>query len=794
MIAPYKWLCDYVDMDAAPDELTKKLIMAGTAVDGYKELGAELKNVVAGRIVSIKKHPDADKLSICMVDVGSETLQIVCGARNIFEGALVPAALIGACLPGGLKISKGKLRGVYSNGMLCSGAELNISEEEYPGAGVDGIMILKEDVPTGTPLRELLGLTDVIFEIEVGANRPDCLSILGIARECGATLGKGVKLPETGYQQGSGDISEYVSVDVQDTELCERYIARAVKNVKIGPSPAWMKDRLMAAGIRSINNIVDITNFVMLETGQPMHAFDYKDIRGQQIVVRRANAGETITTLDDKERELSEEMLLICDAQGPIGIAGVMGGQNSGIRDNTVTVVFEAAKFALGNVRRTSRALGLQTESAMRFSKGIDAAGCKIAMDRALHLVEQLSAGEIVPGEIDICSADLSPRSVTVSTKKVNAILGTDIAPEDMAALLRRVHIPTELKEGMLTCDIPSFRGDIRIGEDIAEEVARMYGYDRIPMVQMVGIMQRGMVLPDERCIDKARARLTALGCYECVTYSFCPPVEPDRLGLHEDDPRRSLVKIINPLGDDQGYMRTSPVPDMLRVIATNLNRKAENIRLFESGRVYLNAKPGDLPEERKYLCIGLCGDEDFFSLKGVVENLLEAFGIHNVKFTPEGSVYYHPGRKAAIGVKNARLGEMGEVHPDVAGEYGINKRVYIAELWVDALVSQAVEVMRYEPLPKFPAVERDLAFTVDEKVLAGSLLDCIKKHGGAHFENVRLFDVYTGEKLGAGKKSLAFTVVFRAKDRTLTDEEANAARDVIVAAAAKSLGAALRE
>lgn len=794
MIAPYKWLCDYVDMDVEPGELTKKLIMTGTAVDGYRELGAEIKKVAAGRILSIKKHPDADKLSVCMVDIGDETLQIVCGARNIFEGALVPVALVGACLPGGLKINKGKLRGVYSNGMLCSGAELALGEEDYPGASVDGIMILKEDVPTGTPLREVLGLTDVIFDIEVGANRPDCLSMIGVARECAASLGKDIRMPETSFTPDSGNIADYVSVSVADTDLCERYIARAVKDVKIGPSPAWIRDRLLSAGIRSINNIVDITNFVMLETGQPMHAFDYNDIRGQHIDVRRAQPGEKIITLDDKERALTEDMLLICDAQGPIGIAGVMGGQNSGIRDNTSIVIFESAKFALGNVRRTSRALGLQTESAMRFSKGIDAAGCKTAMDRALHLVQQLCAGEIVSGEIDICSASLSPRSVTVSVAKINAVLGTDIPAHDMANLLCRAFIPAELKEDMLTCDIPSFRGDIRIGEDIAEEVARMFGYDCIPVMSITGRLQRGVIPAEERCVDKARARLTALGCFECVTYSFCSAAEPDRLGLAQDDSRRNMVKIINPLGDEQGYMRTSPVPDMLRVVSVNINKKTEHIRLYETGRVYLNANPGTLPEEHKYICIGLCGDEDFFSLKGIVENLLDAYGIRNAKFTPDASDYYHPGRKAGIYVKSDKLGEMGEVHPDVADAYGVGKRVYVAELFVAALSAHADDVVRYEPLPKFPAVERDLALTVNEGIPAGSLLECIRKHAGAHFERASLFDVYTGQKLGPGKKSLAFTVVFRAKDRTLTDEEANAARDAIVAAAAKAYGAVLRE
>ena len=434
MIAPYKWLCDYVDMDLGADELMQKLIMTGSEVDGYSELGADIKKVVVGRIDEIKKHPDADKLSVCMVDVGTETLQIVCGATNIFERALVPVALIGAKLPGDFKIKKGKLRGIYSHGMLCSGQELGLTDADYPGAEVDGIMILKEDYALGTPVRDILGLTDTVFEIEVGANRPDCLSILGIARECAASLEKDIKLPDVTYSENGGDIGDYVSVSVKDADLCERYVARAVRNVKIGPSPKWLRDRLISAGVRSINNIVDITNFVMLETGQPMHAFDHNDIRGGQIIVRRAIGGEKIVTLDDKQRKLTDDMLLICDADGPIGIAGVMGGQNSEIKDDTQTVIFESAKFLPGNIRRTSRTLGLPTESAMRFSKGVDTAGCKTAIDRALNLVAQLDAGEIVSGEIDILSADLSPRQVTVSADKINKKLGTAIEPKAMAS------------------------------------------------------------------------------------------------------------------------------------------------------------------------------------------------------------------------------------------------------------------------------------------------------------------------------------------------------------------------
>ncbi len=794
MIAPYKWMQDYVDMDLAPEELAQRLIMTGTAVDSWEVLGESLEKVVVGRILSIKKHPEADKLSICQVDVGGEELQIVCGAKNIFEGALVPTALIGANLPGGFKISKSKLRGVYSYGMLCSGAELGLTASDYPGADVDGIMILHGDDKPGTPFREVLGLNDTVFDIEVGANRPDCLSVLGVARECAAALGKGIRMPDTSYTEGTGHISDYVDVTVEDSDLCERYIARAVKNVKIGPSPKWLRDRLTSAGVRSINNIVDITNFVMLELGQPMHAFDYKDIRGGRIVVRRARQDETIVTLDGKERALTPDMLLICDAEGPIGIAGVMGGENSEIKPDTVTVIFESAKFRQGSVRRTSRALGLQTESAMRFSKGIDAAGCKMAMDRALHLVQLLGAGEIVPGEIDIVSADLSPKTVRVSAERINTKLGTSLSAEEMAKHLTSVFIPTKLENGDLVCDIPSFRGDISLGDDIAEEVARMYGYDNIPSTPMTGAVRRGTYSAEEACIDKVRRLLVHLGCYECVTYSFASVADYVKLNLPSDDRRLRFVRILNPLGDEQALMRTSPVPDMMKVVAGNLNRKAKDIRLFETGRVYLpTGEEGTLPDERKYACIALCGDHDFFSIKGVVENLLDAFGIRSTRFMADASEYYHPGRKASVYGGGEKLGELGEVHPDVCAAFDIGKRVYIAELDIRKLCAASNDVVKYEPLPRYPAVERDIALIVDADVPAGALLDCIRENAGPYFESAALFDVYTGDKLGAGKKSLAYTIVLRSKDRTLLDEEANAARDAVVAAAAAQFGAKLR-
>ena len=568
---------------------------------------------------------------------------------------------------------------------------------------------------------------------------------------------------------------------------------RAVKNVRIGPSPKWMRERLISAGVRSINNIVDITNYVMLETGQPMHAFDYENIRGKQIIVRRARNGESVVTLDDKERQLNDDMLLICDAQGPIAIAGVMGAENSEIQDSTTTIIFESAKFMQGSTRRTSRALGLPTESAMRFSKGVDIAGCKTAMDRALNLIEQLGAGEIVSGEIDVLSADLSPRSITSSVKNINARLGTDIPADEMVRLLGRVFIKTKMDGDTLISEIPSFRGDITLEDDISEEVARMYGYNNIPTTSMVGEIVRGVIPAEETIVDRTKTVLNALGCYECITYSFAAVSELEKLSLEDGDRRRNMLKIMNPLGDEQGYLRTSPVPDILKVAATNLKMKVGNIRLFENGRVYLPGADDELPEESKYVCVAICGDEDFFSLKGIVENLAESFGIRKIQFAPEASVYYHPGRSATLYINGEKAGEMGEIHPDVAKAYDIDKKIYVAELSLEAIISSADDTKKYEPLPRFPAAERDLALIMDEDVAAGDILSCIEKNAGEFFESAELFDVYTGDQLGEGKKSLAFSIVFRAKDRTLLDEEANAARDAIVAAAEHEFGAKIR-
>lgn len=800
MIAPFKWLKDYVDIDISPEELAEKMIMTGNGVEGMENLADRMKNVVVGKIVKLEKHPDADKLQICQIDVGGEILQIVTGADNVFEGALVPVAKCNSLLPNGMKIKKGKLRGVESYGMLCSGEELCIKEADYPGAEVNGILILKEDCAVGQDMREVLMTDDVLMDFEVGANRPDCLSMLGIAREAAAALCKPVRIPETVYGENGEDIGDYVSVSVLDRDICTRYMAKAVKNVKIGESPKWIKERLKSAGVRPICNIVDITNFVMLETGQPMHAFDGADIRGREIIVRRAKDGERITTLDGKERELTSSMLMICDQQGPVGIAGVMGGENSEIKETTETVIFESAKFTYGNIRQTSRTLGLSTESSMRYSKGVDAANTAYALDRACQLVEMLGCGEIVGGKVDILSEDLSPKEIVATTDGINALLGTDLPGEEMKACLERVFIETKLEGNKLVCKIPHFRGDMDGKADVAEEVARIYGYDNIPVNDAAG---RRMSLPNKPdsygMIDILKYLIHGEGFYECCTYSFTGEAQWDKLNLASDSVYRRAVKIRNPFGDDSAYMRTTLIPDILDVMATNLKRKNKNVKIYEINKVFLPKElpiVDQLPEERRKLVLAMSGeDADFYAMKAVVENVFAAMRIEGeIDVTPVGPDYYHPGRKATMYLGDRPVGQLGEIHPDVQANFSIPARVYVAQIDLEYLLTQVGTKIRFQMLPKYPAIERDIAIVVEENAQSGTIRKAILKAGGKYLEQCDLFDVYAGERLGRGKKSLAYSLAFRSAEGTLTDEAIGEDMQQIFDMLAKDFGATLRE
>lgn len=789
MLAPYRWICDYADIKSDVQTLADKMVMTGNGVEEIVQLGENIRNVVVGRIEKLEKHPDADKLQICMIDVGDEELlQIVTGADNVFEGAYIPVAKAPSMLPAG-PIKKGKLRGVESFGMLCSGGELNLKEEDYPGAGVDGIMILAGEPKVGTDIRDLLSLKGSVIDFEVGANRPDCLSIIGTAREAAAADNAEFTLPEIKYEEQARKTEDMVSVQIDAPDLCTRYIAAGVTDVKIEPSPEWIRVRLREARIRPINNIVDITNFVMLETGQPMHAFDAEKIRGNEIIVRRAQNGEKMKTLDDKERTFTENMLLICDQEGPIGVAGVMGGLDSEITENTKTVVFEAAKFMYGNIRQTSRGLGLATESSMRFSKGVDAHTTLFAMKRALTLISELGAGKAAQGMIDVLNEDLRPKIIKVTAAKVNAKLGTNITAKEMQRLLNRVFIETGLIGDELVCTIPPFRGDIYGAADIAEEVARMFGYDNIPETNAVMEMRRGRVSDFEARTDILKDYLKDTGFLECVTYSFTGPQDYAKIGLDTPD----SVKIINPLGDDTSLMRTTLVPHMLGVVSLNQNRKNEDIQLFESSRGFFPQKGESLPHETPLLILAQSGNKDFFDMKGVVQNLVLITRGEEIRCERSTEPYLHPGISADIYIGDEKIGVMGSVHPETMKAFDMPQEAVIAQLDLEKLYAGEKPQTKYKQLPKYPAATRDLAVIVDAAAGAGDMMNAIRAAGGKRVESVSLFDVFSGKQVGEGKKSVAYAITMRSPEGTMTDEEVDAVMKKILKALEKDFGAQLR-
>lgn len=769
------WLKRYVDIDVSTEELCHRMTMAGFEVDGVENLGDAIQNVVAARIMKLEPHPDSDHLQICQMDVGGEELvQIITGAQNVFEGALVPAALHDSHLPNGMHIKKGKLRGLPSNGMLCSGEELCLKEGDYPGAEVDGILILKDEYAPGTDMRDVLHLNDVIIDFSVLANRPDCQSVLGLAREVAVVLNKPLNRPEPTYRTAGGNIHDHIAVEVHDFDLCPRYCGRVVQNLRIAPSPDWMQQCLRAAGMRPINNIVDITNFVMLETGHPMHAFDLRDVKGARIIVRRATEGEQITTLDGKEHTLTPDMLVICDAESPSCIAGIMGGQESEIEADTPALFFEAAKFRRDSVRRTGRALGMHTESSGRFEKGVDIVGVEYAMERALQLVDELDAGDIIDGAIDLNQGLPEDRVLTVAAADVTSLLGVEIPTEAMVDILNRLALPTTEENGILTCRVPSLRDDVESRADIAEEVMRIYGYEHIVGTPMTGNVQRGTVSTERKKTDRVKALLIGQGVREIATYSFINPKTADTLRLAADDARRNTVTLLNPLSEEFSVMRPQLVSSMLTVLSTNYNRKNTAARLFEISRLFTpqTAEDGTMvqPTEESALCLGFYGEgEDFFTMKGVIELLCRKA---RVTFTASTEPFLHPGRQAAVLLNNEPIGVFGEVHPDVAEEYGIGTRVYVAQLTLAPLFAAEKTTVRYQPLPRFPAVERDLALLCDEDLPVGEITEIIRRAGGRFLESVTLFDVYRGAQIEAGKKSVAFSLTFRSAEGTLSDEQ----------------------
>ncbi len=791
------WLQKYVDINVPVTELCDKMVMAGFEVEEIIDLSKTMRNVVVGKVNHMERHPDSDHMFICQIDCGlGEDVQIVTGAQNVHEGDLVPAALHDSDLPNGMHIKKGKLRGVESCGMLCSGEELCLTESDYPGAEVYGIMILKQDAGApGTDLREVLGLHDYIIDFKITANRPDCQSVLGIAREAAVVLGTQFKEPKPEYKTNDEDIKSYIDVKVENLDLAPRYYGRVVKNIKIAESPDWLKKCISAAGMRPINNIVDITNFVMLETGMPMHAFDLRDVESRKIIVRNANTNEKITTLDEKEHTLTEDMLVIADGEKPSCLAGIMGSLNSEIKNDTTEIFFECAKFRRDNIRKTARKLGIRTEASGRFERGVDIITVEYAMNRALGLVYELGAGEIVGGYFDINAGLPEMRELNVVVSDVNALLGLEIPAEAMESILNNLCIKTKLADGVLHCLVPSFRDDIEGKADIAEEVMRIYGYDHIIGSTMNGAIVRGRKLPERIKADHIKACLTANSFNEITTYSFIGSKAIDALKLSDNDVRRNCVTILNPLGDEYSTMRTQLVTSMMTVLSTNYNRKNTNARLFELSKVFIpKALPvTEQPLEIPALCIGMYGEnEDFFTLKGIVEAIVALFSNIRPEYEVAAEPYLHPGRSAVLKLDGDTVATFGEVHPSVCGGFGIDNRCLVAEIAADKLYALSKDKTIYKPLPKFPAVERDFALVCDINTPVGTLEKAIREGAGKLCEKIELFDVYTGSQIAADKKSVAYRITLRSAESTLTDEVIDRAVNKMIKRL-DSVGATLR-
>ena len=800
------WIKAYVpDLDVTAQEYTDAMTLSGTKVEGFEKMDADLDRIVVGQIDKIEKHPDADKLIICQVNIGTETIQIVTGAPNVKEGDKVPVVLDGGRVAGGhepgqrvaggIKIKKGKLRGVPSNGMMCSIEELGSNRDMYPEAPEYGIYIFPEDAVVGESAIKALGLDDVVFEYEITSNRVDCYSVIGIAREAAATFRKEFHPPVVTPTGNDEDVNDYVKVTVKDQELCPRYTARVVKNIKIGPSPEWMQRRLASVGIRPINNLVDITNYVMEEYGQPMHAYDLDTIAGREIVVRRAEDGEKFVTLDGQEREMDSSVLMICDGEKSIGVAGIMGGENSMITDNVKTMLFEAACFNGTNIRKSAKKIGLRTDASGKFEKGLDPENAQAAIDRACQLVEEMGAGEVVGGMVDVYAEKREPSRVTFDAEKINALLGTDLTKEQMLGYLKLVEL--EYDETTNEIVAPTFRQDIHRLADVAEEVARFFGYDNIPTTLPSGEATTGKLSYKLRIEEVARNIAEFCGFSQGMTYSFESPKVFDKLLLPEDSKLRQAIEIRNPLGEDYSVMRTTSLNGMLTSLATNYNRRNKNVKLYELGNVYLpKALPlTELPDERMQFTLGMYGEGDFFSMKGVVEEFFDKIGLHKKEtYDPNaGKTFLHPGRQANIIYDGTVVGYLGEVHPDVADIYGIGERAYIAVIDMPEIVARATFDRKYEGIAKFPAVNRDLSMVVPKNIMVGQIEEVIEKNGGAHLESYSLFDLYEGAQIKPGFKSVAYSITFRAKDRTLEESDISKAMDKILAGL-EAMGIELRK
>ncbi|UZW15912.1 phenylalanine--tRNA ligase subunit beta [Clostridium pasteurianum] len=792
MKVPVEWLKDYVHIDLDAKKLGDALTLSGSKVEEVITSGDEIQKVVTGKILKIEPHPDAEKLVVCQIEVGEDLpIQIVTGANNMQENDIVPVALHGSSLPGGIKIKKGKLRGIPSNGMMCSEEELGLAEE----GTAHGLMILPEDTVVGKNIKEVLNLDKAVIDFEITSNRPDCLSVIGIARETAATLNTEYKMPELNYScKSTANINNEIKVEIKDS-LCRRYMARGVKNVKIEKSPAWLEERLLQAGVRPINNIVDITNFVMLELGQPMHAYDKREITSGSIVVEKAEGNEKFTTLDEVERDLNSDILTIKDGENIVGLAGIMGGLDSEVKEDTSEIIFEAANFDGTNIRVSSQKLNIRTEASGRFEKDLDPNLVEMAMNRACNLIEQLGAGEVMEGTIDIYDNPVKEHSVEVDTNWINSFLGLNLSKEDMKSYLDRLELNTEILGDKLIVNVPTFRTDINIREDVAEEIVRIYGYNNVPSTNLKVSSVRTGRYRNQIIKDIALDTLLACGLNEAITYSFVSPKVFDKILLPEESILRRAVAIRNPLGEDYSIMRTTTVPSMMEALARNYSRNNEIVRLFEIGRVYIPAEEADkIPEEKNIITVGLYGNADYLDLKGVVENIIETLGIKNVNYEREiENPSFHPGKTAKVTVKNKVIGTLGEIHPDVSENYGVDTSCYIAEIDFDFIVENAVIERKYKPLPKFPAVTRDMALILDEDILVQSIEDIISKKGGNIVESFKLFDIYKGAQIEEGKKSVAYSITYRSEHKTLTDKEVDKAHGKILSTLEHVLGAQLR-
>ena len=789
-----KWLREFVDITATDKEYDSVMTLAGQKVETTERMDAEIKNVVVGKVLSMKKHENSDHMWVCMVDCGiGEPVQIVTGAQNVREGDLVPVAQHNSYLPGGIHITKGKLRGVESCGMLCSYKELGLTEHDCPEAYADGIWILNnEGCKVGEDMNVVIGNDDSIVEFEITNNRPDCYSLIGLARETAAAFNVPMKHHEPVVKGGAeGNLCDLLDVDVQADDLCPRYTARMVRNVKIAPSPKWVRQRLRSAGIRPINNIVDITNYVMVEYGQPMHAFDYRYVKGGKIVVRRAGADKTLTTLDGNVRVLQPDMLVIADETKPVGLAGVMGGENSEIVADTVDVVFESANFLGSSIRKTALALGMRTDASAKFEKDIDPMLTVPAVNRACELVELLGAGEVMDGMIDVLNYVPQPVTVKLEPERINALLGTNISEADMIEYLHREEVP--VVDGMI--QVPSWRPDLRVMADIAEEVARYYGYNNIETTLMRGATTMGGYSDEQKLENAAGAAARALGYSEIITYSFVSPSSFDAIRIPADSPLRKTVKLVNPLGEDTSIMRTVILPSMLDILSRNFAFKNKGVKLYEIGKIYLPVEGEKLPNEPKRMIFGTYGEhENFFTLKGEVDALLEQLNVHPATYVADTkNPSYHPGRCADIMIDGKKLGVIGQIHPLVAEGYSISGEVYVAELDFTGLQSALAPERVFHSLPKFPTVSRDLALVCDEAMTVGMLEACIKKAGGKLLRSIQLFDIYRGPGIAPGRKSVAFSLELRADDRTLTDEDTTGVTNAVLEKLKNDLGVTLR-